>query len=253
MAAKLPVLLTFSPMVDSECTRRIIQYYGLDHVERDRLFGWVSLLTFLHGGYGRVPLFYGRGFALSGPRAVVDHLDGKFPARRLLPPDEPRRQQIEAAFALYNNELALDVAAVAYFHLLKQRDAMIESFGKPVTPAGRRALPVVYGALRALFSLLLRLRPERIDDATLRVEALLDYSDRSLRAGQKYLVGDSPTLADFGMMSAMAPIVLPPAYAPRVPDFAKLPVEFQAIVTRARKRPSGRFVMRLYQQLAPQS
>lgn len=188
---------------------------------------------------------------MSGPGAIVRRFD---PARsrqhRLLPLEQPLRSQVEADFAAYNNDLAADVAAFAYFHLLPAREAMIESFGKPITPLGRAMLPHVYGALARLFVVLLRLRPSRIADVTLRIEALLSHTDDRVSDGRKYLAGNRPTLGDFGLMSAMAPIVLPPAYAPRVPPLDNLPAAFRAFVEATRKRPSGRFVSRLYEELA---
>jgi hypothetical protein len=51
----LPTLLTFAPMVDSETSRLLLAHYGIAYRESDHLFGWVSLLTLLHGG-GLVPL-----------------------------------------------------------------------------------------------------------------------------------------------------------------------------------------------------
>ncbi|NUR46355.1 MAG: hypothetical protein HOP91_09430 [Sphingomonas sp.] len=243
-------MLTFAPMIDSECTRRVLGAHGASYEERDRLFGWVSLLTLLHGGYGRVPLVYGKNAAMSGPAPTARFLDAiAAPERRLLPREQPPRQQVEAEFAIYNGELASDVAAFAYYHLLPQREAMIERFGAAVTPLGRKILPSVYGILRWLFSALLRLRPQRIDDVALRIETLLDWSDVRLSDNRPYLVGNRPTLADLGFMSAMAPIVVPPTYERNVPAVADLPPPYREMVMRTRNRPSGRFALDLYAKL----
>jgi glutathione S-transferase len=252
MSASPLTMLTFAPMIDSECTRLVLRHYGLPFKERDRLFAWVSLLTLLHGGYGRVPLVHGRGVACSGPAACMRQFDPLQPAeRKLLPLEEPLRQRVEADFATYNNALAADVAAFAYFHLLPERALMIRSFGAPLTPLGRSTLPSVYGPLRGLFSLLLRLRPARIADVTRRIEALLDWSDRRLKPGQLYLQGGRRTLADLGLMSAMAPILLPPAYRQRVPALERMPVKLCQLVEQTRARPIGRFTLRLYEEFQP--
>lgn len=244
-------MLTFAPMIDSECSRRVLGAHGIKFDERDRLFGWVSLLTMIHGGYGRVPLIYGSGRAMSGPSPTARYLDSLVTEhRRLLPSEQPLRHQVEAAFATYNGELASDVAAFAYYYLLPERAAMIERFGAPVTPLGRKALPLVYGMLRWLFTTLLRLRPRRIGDVALRIEALLDWTDRRLPDKHQFLVGDRLTLADLGFMSAMAPLVIPPAYEKNVPPVADLPQPYREMVLRTRKRPSGRLALDLYERLA---
>ena len=68
-------MITFAPMVDSECTRLALTHYNIPFEEQDHIFGWASLLTLLHGGYGRIPLVHGKGVHESGPRALVDRLD----------------------------------------------------------------------------------------------------------------------------------------------------------------------------------
>ena len=84
-------MLTFAPMVDSECTRLILSHYRIPFKERDHIFGWSSLLTLFHLAYGRIPLVYGKGIRATGPRRLVDKLDPRAGDRRLLPLDPPRR------------------------------------------------------------------------------------------------------------------------------------------------------------------
>ena len=148
-------LLTFAPMIDSETTRLVCRWYRIPFVEQDHLFGWVSLLTFVHGGYGRVPLLYGPSDCFSGPRPVVDEFDPQTPPdRRLLPPGA-QAASVEADWGADNGQLAGDVAGVAYFHLLAQRDLMTPIFQAPVPPTEARLTPTVYPALRWLLTTLL--------------------------------------------------------------------------------------------------
>jgi hypothetical protein len=125
--------LTFAPMIDTETARLLCRWYAIDYVEDDHLFGWVSLLTNLHGGYGQVPLLYGKGLRLSGSRAVVDHFDAlATPDRRLLLTGT-QAAGVEADWSAYNGSLATDVAVFAYFHLLPARALM--------TPSSRHRCP----------------------------------------------------------------------------------------------------------------
>ena len=243
-------MLTFAPVIDGECTRRVLHHYALPYREVDRLFGWVSLLTLLHGGYGRIPLAYGQGRPMSGPSALVRRFDVASARGRLMPSEQPLRQQVAADFALYNGELARDVARIAYFHLLPERELMIRSFGGPITAAGRAALPIVYPALQKLFDLLLGLTPARVADATTRVTMLLDRTDARLSDGRRYLVGDHLSMGDIGLASAMAPILVPPAYQVRVPAVELMPSSLRDLIMRTRERTSGTFVLRLYDELA---
>ena len=106
-------LLTFAPMIDSELARLVLGHHSITFVERDHVFGWASILTLLHGGYGQVPLLHGQGLKLSGPRAMAVHFDRKAaPERRLLPSGQPRCQRVQADWARFNGALASDVAAL---------------------------------------------------------------------------------------------------------------------------------------------
>jgi hypothetical protein len=65
-------MLTFAPMVDSKKTRFLLWHYRLTYREERHIFGWASVLTFLYGGYGRIPMIYGDGLRLTGPRKMAD-------------------------------------------------------------------------------------------------------------------------------------------------------------------------------------
>src|SRR4051812_40933887 len=96
-------LLTFAPMVDSETTRLLLHHYGVDYVEKDHLFLWVSLLAKLHGGGAAIPLLYGGGLAINGPGPIAAHFDALLPPeRRLSPPDGPLAAQVKADWGTYN-------------------------------------------------------------------------------------------------------------------------------------------------------
>jgi hypothetical protein len=78
-------------------------------------------------------MIYGDGLRLTGPRKMADHFEQTCPRNmQLLPPTQPRRTQIEADWALYNGELALHTAVVAYFHLLPHPEIMIEAFSRGI-------------------------------------------------------------------------------------------------------------------------
>jgi glutathione S-transferase len=238
-------LLTFSPMVDSECARLLLSYYRPPYIETDRLFGWVSVLTLLRGGYGRVPFVSGDG-RMSEPRDIVKRFDGKTDRPALLPTDPEVLKTAEAAWTRWNWDYGFDTAKLAYFHLLPQRAAMIESFGRPVTAAGRAALPVSYPALVLFFRLALQLSEANAAAAWVRIRKALDELDATLADGRQFLTGDTLTLADIGFASASAPVMLPPHYAPRIPPFDALPIVLRDMIAECRARPCAALVDRIY-------
>jgi glutathione S-transferase len=234
-------------MIDSEMSRLALDHYGIAYEEKDHLFGWVSLLTLMHGGYGRVPILYRHGVHLSGPREIIDYFDGRVaPQQRLIPRDEPARWSAEADWARYNGEMASDAAVVAYFWLLPERALMISAFAKRIPALEARLLPSCYGFLRGLFSLLLSLNTGHANDALERVRIRFETTDKRFSDGRAFLGGDVMTLADLSLISAAAPLLFPQGYGAPMPVYEELPSALKAIVQELRQHPTGKFVERFY-------
>jgi glutathione S-transferase len=240
-------LLTFAPMVDSETSRLLLAHYGVDYQEQDRLFGWVSLLTMVHGGYGQVPLLYGGGLRITGPRAIVGHFDALAPPEHKLIPDDPAlAAAAEADWQSFNGGMGADTAVFAYFHLLPQRSLMIPVFAASVPPTEKRLTPTLYPLLRGMFRMLLRLSPERAEQAASHIRALFDDTGRRIADGRPYLCGERITLGDIALAASSAPLLLPPGYGATMPAREAMPAPLAAFCDELRAHPTGRFVERLY-------
>jgi glutathione S-transferase len=241
-------MLTFGPMIDSELSRFLLWNYRITFREKRHIFGWASALTFLHRGYGRVPVVYGDGLALTAPRSLVDHFEPLCPADRILiPGHEPLRTNVEADWETFNGELAAHTARVAYFHLLPHRDIMIEPFTDGIPGWEAWLTPALYPALKSLFALLLRLKPEAVADSFQQSLRIVDAVDARVADGRRYLWGDRLTLSDISFATALAPFLLPSGYSAPIPDLRVMPPEMQEIVTSFRQRPSAELVTRVYQ------
>lgn len=241
-----PRLLTFAPMIDSETTRLLCRWYGIAYEEEDHLFGWVSLLTLAHGGYGRVPLLYGRGMRLSGPRALVDHFDSSVPIDRRLLPIGSGAATVEADWDSYNGDVALDVAVFSYFHLLADRALMAPIFASPVPAAEARLVPRVYPAMASLLAILLRLSPERAAASSKRIRAQFAALDRRIADGRRFLRGERLALGDIAIAAAAAPLLQPAGYGALMPPVAAMPAAIQDLVGALRLHPAAAYVERVY-------
>lgn len=246
---KPATLLTFAPMVDSETSRLLLRYYGIPYRERDHLFGWVSVVTLLHGGNGKVPLLYRRGLRKTGPREIAEHFDAALPPeRRLIPVAGPLKDEVEKGWQSYNGGIGADMAVFAYHHLLPAKALMAPVFADPVPRFQAMLVPLVYPLLRGLFTLLLKLGPERAEQAFGRIRAIFDETGALLADGRRYLAGDRLTLADIGLAGASAPLLLPPNYGTRMPAVETMPPAMRTAVETLRAHPTGAYVKRLYEE-----
>jgi glutathione S-transferase len=74
----------------------------------------------------------------------------------------------------------------------------------------RRITGPVYPALRALFTLLLQLKPAVVADAVLRVDSALTAIDDRLADGRRFLIGDRLTLSDLALAPSCCRQPMPP-------------------------------------------
>jgi glutathione S-transferase len=244
--------LTFAPMVDSETSRFALRHYGVDYRERPHVFAWGSLVAFVHSGNLRVPLLYGGGLRLTSPRVIVDHYDTTRAAEaRLVPATEPAHSAVQADWDLYNGQLALYTAVLAYFYLLPRKDLLMEPFFRGVPDWEKRVFRHTYGFQRLLFTLLLRLTQTHADEALRQIRQIFDRTDQRVADGRPYLVGNTVTLSDIALAAAAAPLLLPAGYRAPIPPFETMPQDLQEIITELRGHPTAKFVAGIYARHAP--
>ena len=246
-------MLVFAPMIDSELARLLLHHYGLAYREERHLFGLVSILAVLHGGTPQVPLVYGGGIRLAGPRAIVSRYDPEGPAgRRLVPAGQLAAKRVEADWERFNGSLATETAAFAYFHLLSRPDILIEPLCEGLPASEANALRRwAYPPLRWLLSVLLHLSPDRAADALARIRSAFDYTDRILADDRPFIRGGELTLGDFALVSAVAVLLQPPGYAAPIPAPEVLPAAMASVVAELRGRPTAAYVRRIYAEHAP--
>jgi glutathione S-transferase len=246
-------LVTFAPMIDSEFSRLLLRYYDVRYREERHLFGPASVVALWRGWTPQVPVLAGGGLRLAGPRAIADHFDMVVPpGRALVPARQPLRTRVEADWDRFNGILASETAAFAYFHLLPHQDIMMEPFSRGLPVRQTAALQSwAYGPMRQLLTLLLRLSPTRAADALLRIRSAFDHTDRVLEDGRRYMTGETLTLSDFALVSAVAPLLLPPGYAAPMAPLEAMPAAMVSVVSELRAHPTARFVQRIYAGHAP--
>ena len=155
-----------------------------------------------------------------------------------------------------DRRLGNDVRVWAYSRIFRRRDLTLRSWGieEPGIPAWQRTLlwtftPLLRSAVRQM----LGVTPSRAVKALERTRQTFDEVDALLADGRRYLLGDSLSFADITFASLAALAVLPPEYAGRSLEGRRLVVEdldpdWRAEVEAFRRRPAGRFVLRLYRE-----
>lgn len=248
-APKQANMLTFAPMINSECCRFLLAHYGIGYTEERHVFGLVSLIAFFRKGDLEIPLVESDGLGLVGPEPLFKHFDPlASPDRKLASASVADQAQIAADFQRYNNDLAGETAVIGYYHLLPHKDIMIEPFTRGLPSMEISLTRFAYPLLHVLFTALLQLTPKRVAQALAKTRAIFDETDKRIADGRLYLVGGRFSLSDIALATAAAPLILPPFYGSPMPPFQAMPRELQAIITELRARPTGKFVTRLFEK-----
>jgi len=243
-------MLTFAPMINSECCRFVLTHYGIPFDEQRHIFGAVSVIAYLRNGDVHIPLIQGDGgLSVIGPQPVVDHYDPQADAaRKLMPSDPAQKAQTMLLFQRYNGDLGAETAVIGYDYLLPHKDIMIGPFTEGLPMIEAELTNISYPLLEVLFDSLLHLSPERVAQALTTTRAIFAETDKLIADGRQYLVGSQLSLADIALATAAGPLILPPYYGSPMPAFDVMPVELKAIITELRATATGKFVVQLYEK-----
>lgn len=242
-------LITFEPMVDSQCARLLLDYYGLDWRERDHMLISGTLAALLRTGKAKLPVVYGDGFSLASPRPIAEHFDQAVAEeRRLIPAPGPLRDEVEADWALFNGGMGAWTAHFAYYHLMPRRKLMTRVFKAPLRGLGAAMVGPLYPLTNAVLKLGLKLGPERAQAALDSIRAAFDATDTRISDGRPYLCGARITLGDFGLASASAALLLPRGYTAAMPALEEMPPPLRTVMEELRQRPTAAFVQRFYDE-----
>lgn len=244
-------LLTFQPMVDSECTRLILAYHKAPFVERDHMIGLGSIIGLLRSGNWKLPLVYGNGVKLISPRPVAEHFDSLVPPeRRLIPTGEPIAAQVEEDWATYNGGIGAYTAQFAYWHLLPERKVMTRIFKAPVPWFERKITGPLYPLQRLLLNKGLGLSAKGAQEAIDKIRGIIDRTDKRIADGRPYLCGDRITLGDPALASSMSALLKPKGYKPVLPTPEETPPVLRSAMEELQQRPTAAFVQRFYDRHA---
>ncbi len=204
--------------------------------------------TLRSGGRRTVPcLVTGQGVKADSTD-ILRWVDGQGGAPPLFP--EGGSAELRAEVAAWEDELDRRLGPatrrMAYFHLLDQpetlRRLLVSAGGGWEARLGRMAFPL----LRAVIVRGLRVTREGVERSEKTLAELFARVEARLADGRPYLCGDRFTAADLTFAALASPVVLPPAFAARMP--IDPPPGVRALVDRLRARPAGAFALRLYER-----
>jgi glutathione S-transferase len=228
-----------------EKTRWHLEAKGLDYEVKDLFPGLHAIVNRRLVGRQTVPLLVDAGRAIGDSTAIAMYLEEKYPGRSLIPSELGARARVLELEEYFDKTFGPDVRRWIYGQALMTPGLVPKLFfggyRSRIQTIGRAAGFILSATIRRMYRIsaaTVAKSSEGIDRAAERLEELVSGDPR------RYLVGDTPTLADVTAASLLGPLVGPPGS-----PWADIDAAPPAVVARRkemRARVAGQWVMERY-------
>ena len=214
----------------------------------------------LSGGSGpeNHPVLIRTDALLYGTDSIINYIEGRsLPSNRLIPENPAKRTEVMGLYNLFRHELEGKVSRYLYAQLLPEPALARGLFTQGVSVAEKWRYRFGYGSIRKALYKNVGVAGDAenlqgIDAEDLRgINEILGRMDSLLKDGRKYLAGAVFSLADIAFAAIAAPLVLPEEFGGSMCRINQVPAAWRTDTIGWRNRPSGQFILRLYQEDRP--
>lgn len=227
-----------------EKIRWVLDHKQLSYSVKNQFPGIHLLVNRRLVGRGSVPLLVDGHHAVGNSSDIALYLEDQFPDARLIPSSGEERGRVLAIEAEFDQGAGPAVRRFMYSWVTPRPRLFKQLFFAGYTGAAR-ALGGVAGALVAKqVAAMYHVGPNSAEEAKVAIEAACDRLEELLEGdADRYLVGDTLTLADVTAASLLGPLVAPPGS----PWTMELDIpEVLALRASLRTRLAGRWVLARY-------
>jgi glutathione S-transferase len=230
-----------------EKTRWTLDIKGLDYTTRNLFPGRHHKIDRGQAAESSVPLLMDRSMTIQDSSAIAMYLEHTYAGPRLLPDDDGLRSLVLALENYFDISVGPAVRHWCYGQLLRRRGMatrfFFAAYDRRTRWLARLARPLFERRLAAAFSpdaASMESAERTTLDGIERLENVTEHDP------ERYLVGESLTLADITAAALLAPMI-GPANSPWG-DSDRLTPGILEMRARLRARPGGQWVLRRYER-----
>lgn len=241
-----PKLISFAISHYCEKARWALDWYGIEYSEEFWPIGpHVKMSRQLGAPDTRVPILMLGSEILQGSQAILDwaYLNRPVAAKSL--EDDEHKGEIREIEKRADDLIGVEVRRLLYAQTLTRHpDIILEllygNLDKDMQSVGHKLWPRIQSAMIQT----LDAAPDVVPDARAKLDSQLDWLDRRLESGGRYLVGERFTRADLAVASLLAPFAR--LSRDRMYKAVDIPAEIEAEFTRLENRPCMQWVADTY-------
>ncbi|NUN15085.1 MAG: glutathione S-transferase [Myxococcales bacterium] len=202
-------LYQFSISHYCEKTRWNLDAKGLDYEIVELLPLWHRIILWRIGGGTTVPVLQDGDKVIADSTRIANYLDDTYPERPLFPKEPGQRQLVFQLEDQFDNT-ARHIRRFMYGHMLQipgSEQVMMRHLSPTMHKVGLTIAPVIRFSIRKNY----RITPENIAKSLQKVRSTVQEIDSILNGDpNRYLVGNSLTMADIAAASLFGPLLGPP-------------------------------------------
>lgn len=249
-----PRLITIAFSHYCEKARWALDRAGIEYIEDAHLPLFSYLPLVLARAKRTAPaLVTGDGPTLTDSTDILRWCDANGRAAPLFPDAGDGKDGTDAADVAaleddFDRRLGPATRRLAYYYLLADARATNDVLSKHGPAWQRKIGPLARPLAAALIKRGLRVDATGAERSRKVIDETFAAVEHRLADGRRYLCGDRLTAADLTFAALAAPVLLPDAYAPYLPDAELLPPVFRELSDHYRDRKAGQLGLRLYDE-----
>ena len=224
-----------------------LPYREEDHVP---LFHWRGSLR--AGGGRTVPVLVTPDGVLRESTKIVEYVDEHLARdRRIVPEDAQERAEVRTWVDDFDRGLGPAVRRYLYFHLLHDREAVVELLSSTGPAWERKLARRLFPVIRAAIVRGLKISPASAERSRQRIESTFAAVEARLADGRRFLVGDRFSAADLTLAALACPLIQPSQAGFELPRRCSELPGLAVAVAAARATLAGQHVLRVYMEERP--